>query len=219
MRDKIKAVIFDMDGVLLDNNDWHLKSWLAYAQQREIPLRAEEAYERVFGKTNREIILEAYPDCDEETILQWSLEKEALYREMYAPHFQLAAGLQDFLEQLRKNSIPLAVASNAPMENIRFTLETGAIEPYFSAIVWAGMVERPKPHPDVYLKASSLLGFSPTVCLVIEDSPTGIRAASAAGCLSLGITSTYKREELRLFTNHIADNFSEITRLLFPSDS
>jgi HAD superfamily hydrolase (TIGR01509 family) len=219
MRENISAVIFDMDGVLLDNNDWHLRSWLAYAEKRNIPLKAEDAYTRVFGKTNREIILEAFPDCDENTISAWSLEKEALYREMYQPHFALPEGLRDFLELLQEKKIPMAVASNAPMENIRFTLDSGMLNSFFDVLVWADLVERPKPHPDIYLKASSLLGFEPSQCLVIEDSPTGIRAALAAGCIPLAITSTYQQEELAAYTSLIAGSFPEISRYLFTPGS
>ena len=219
MRDGIRAVIFDMDGVLLDNNDWHLRSWLAYAEKRNIPLKPEDAYTRVFGKTNREIILDAFPHCDESTIRAWSHEKEALYREMYQPHFALPEGLRDFLEVLQEKKIPMAVASNAPIENIRFTLEGGNIEPFFDVLVWADLVERPKPHPDIYLKASSMLGFDPSDCLVIEDSPTGIRAALSAGCVPMAITSTYKHEELIAYTNLIAGSFPEISSYLFTPGS
>jgi HAD superfamily hydrolase (TIGR01509 family) len=219
MRDSIKAVIFDMDGVLLDNNDWHLKSWLAYAEKRNIPLKPEDAYTRVFGKTNREIILEAFPDSEESTIQVWSQEKEALYREMYKPHFKLPEGLRDFLEVLQEKKIPLAVASNAPIENISFTLDGGNIAPFFDVLVWADLVERPKPHPDIYLKTSSMLGFEPSECLVIEDSPTGIRAALSAGCVPLAITSTYKHEELIAYTSLIAGSFPEISRHLFNPGS
>ena len=219
MKEMVNAVIFDMDGVILDNNDWHLKSWLAYAKTRAIPLQADEAFTRVFGKTNREIILEAYPDCDENTIQTWSLEKEALYREMYRPHFRLAEGLLPFLEKLKEQGISMGLASNAPLENIEFTLESGGIKDFFRAVVWAGMVEHPKPHPDIYLKASSMIGIPASQCLVIEDSPTGLKAAVAAGCIPMGITSTYRREDLARHTSLISGNFPEISNYLFHTGS
>lgn len=219
MREQIKAVILDMDGVILDNNDWHLRSWLAYAEKRKIPLRAEEAYTRVFGKTNQEIILEAFPDCDESTVAEWSLEKEALYREMYLPHFRLAEGLEDFLNRLKEAGIPLGLASNAPMENVRFTLENGKIAHCFDITVWAGMVDKPKPHPDIYLKTAKLLGISADCCLVVEDSPTGLLSAKAAGCIPVAITSTYDRAFLQNYSDIVTDSFSEISAILFKEDS
>ena len=219
MKKKVQAVIFDMDGVLLDNNDWHLKSWLEYANRRNIPLKAEEAYTRVFGKTNREIILDAFPGSSEETIRLWSEEKEALYREMYEPHFSLPVGLPEFLEELRSRNYRIALASNAPLSNVDFTLDHGGIRHFFDAIVWAGMVKNPKPHPDIYLKTTAMLSLEPMECLVVEDSPTGIRAALAAGCIPAGITSTYTRQQLKQYTPLVIDHFSEIPEFLFPKSA
>jgi beta-phosphoglucomutase len=216
MQNTIKAVIFDMDGVMLDNNDWHLKAWLAYAEKRSIPLKAEEAYTRVFGKTNKEIILEAYPDTDEKTIEEWSLEKEALYREMYEPDFALADGLKELLFQLKDRNYQIALASNAPKENVDFTLDKGGIRSFFDVILWAGVVQRPKPFPDIYQKASQLLGREASESLVVEDSPTGIMAAIAAESPVIGLSSTYTREKLRLYTPLVLDSLTEIPSLLFP---
>jgi beta-phosphoglucomutase-like phosphatase (HAD superfamily) len=77
------------------------------------------------------------------------------------------------------------------------------------------MVENPKPHPDIYIKASSLLKMNPQDCLVIEDSPTGIQSASEAYCIPMAITSTYSREELTRYTNLVSESFAEISGFLF----
>jgi beta-phosphoglucomutase len=213
-----QAVIFDMDGVVLHNNHWHLEAWLEYARRRSIPLKQEEAYTRVFGRTNREIILEAYPDTSEETIRQWSAEKEELYREMYAPHFRLAEGLEKLLQLLKQQNLKIALASNAPKENVDFALDKGNIRSFFQSILFEGMAPRPKPFPDIYLLAAKMLGLHPQECLVLEDSPTGIRAGMEAGCRVIGITSTFSRQELFRFTPEVVDAMEEITGLLFSSN-
>lgn len=213
---KVKAVVFDMDGVVLDNNPWHLEAWLAYARNREIPLEREEAFTRVFGRTNREIILQAYPHLTEEIIRKWSAEKEALYREMYAPHFRLAEGLEELLELLCSKNLKIALASNAPKENVDFALDMGGIRKYFQSVLFEGMTKRPKPAPDIYLMASQLLGLSAEECLVVEDSPTGIRAGIAAGCRVIGITSTFPRNELLELSPEAVDSLNEIPEVLFP---
>jgi beta-phosphoglucomutase len=209
------AVIFDMDGVIIHNNEWHLKSWLLFAQKLGIDLKEEEFPTRVFGKTNEEILWAAFPNQSPEQIEKWALEKEALYREMYSPFFKLADGLVDFLDALRREQIPVAVASNAPLVNVDFALDKGSIRSYFQCIMYAGLVERPKPAPDIYLESARHLGFSPDQCLVIEDSPTGLQAAKAAGCPTAAITSTYPRTELEVLSRVVFDSFAELQQRLF----
>ena len=211
----VKAVIFDMDGVVLHNNHWHLEAWLAYARRRNILLQREEVSTRVFGRTNREIILQAYPGSSEEIIQQWSAEKEELYREMYSPHFCLAEGLENLLHLLKKQDFKIALASNAPKENVDFALDKGNIRSFFQSILFEGMAPRPKPFPDIYLLAAEMLGIGPQHCLVLEDSPTGIRAGRAAGCRVIGITSTFSRQELLHFTPEVVDGMEEVSSLLF----
>lgn len=210
----MKAVIFDMDGVVLHNNAWHLEAWLQYASLRQIPLNREEAESRVFGRTNREIILAAYPDSSEEVIRQWSSEKEALYRSMYEPDFKLADGMLFLLDYLQKAGFRIALASNAPQENVDFALDKGAIRKYFEVILWEGMAERPKPFPDIYHLAAARLGVAAENCLVIEDSPTGIRAGLAAACRVIGISSTFPKEVLLKLTPEVVSTLSEIPAIL-----
>lgn len=212
---QLKAVIFDMDGVIINNNDWHLKAWLQYARQLGIPLEAHEFPTRVFGKTNEEILIAAFPEATDDQILQWSLDKESLYRELYQPHFQLAAGLPEFLEGLSRRNIPMAVASNAPKVNVDFALDEGNIRPYFKEMLYYGIVKNPKPAPDIYLEACQRLGQDPHDCYVIEDSPTGLTAALAAGCHAIAITSTFNEAHLQTLTPWVFPNFDDIGQFLF----
>jgi beta-phosphoglucomutase len=210
-KNEVKAVIFDMDGVIIDNNDWHLKAWMEYSRKLGMPLTEEEFPTRVFGKTNEEILIEAFPDADPDQILSWSLEKEALYREMYRPHFQLAPGLFEFLEQVKSAGLPMAVASNAPRVNVDFALDEGKIRDYFETYLYYGVVARPKPAPDIYLESCRRLGLDPSNCWVIEDSPTGIHAAVQAGCVAIAIASTFPADDLLRLTPHVFPNFNEIS--------
>jgi HAD superfamily hydrolase (TIGR01509 family) len=211
------AVIFDMDGVIINNNDWHLRSWMEYAQKLGIDLKPEEFPTRVFGKTNEQILAAAFPEASEAQLVAWSLEKEALYRKMYEPDFQLAEGLLDFLIRLKENKIKVAVASNAPLVNVDFALDLGKIRPYFDVVMYAGLVAKPKPAPDIYLKSAELLGKNPKECFVIEDSPTGLQAAVEAGCKPIAITSTYHEAGLRTLTNQVFSDFESIGNHVFGS--
>ncbi len=190
------GVIFDMDGVILDNNAWHKKSWLIFAEKYKFTLTDEDFDKRIYGKTNHEILRTEFPDAAEAEYDAWALEKEAMYREIYLPDFELVTGLPALLDLLRSEKIPAGVASNAPKINVDFTLDTGKIRDYFQAVVYADLVERPKPFPDIYLKTASILNRQPQNCVVFEDSLTGISAAKAAGSKVVALTTTYARRNL-----------------------
>jgi beta-phosphoglucomutase len=215
---KPAAIIFDMDGVIIHNNDWHLKSWLIFARQLGMQLTEEEFPTKVFGKTNEQILEKAFPQASENQLHAWSLEKEALYREMYSPHFQLADGLEAFLKNLKSANLKIAVASNAPLVNVDFALDLGKIRPYFDVVMYAGLVPKPKPAPDIYLKSAELLYQQPGDCYVIEDSPTGLEAARLAGCRTIAITSTYAKADLLPLADQVFDHFEEINAFLFSQN-
>jgi HAD superfamily hydrolase (TIGR01509 family) len=208
------GLVFDMDGVIVHNNDWHLKSWLQFAKKLGMDLTEADFPEKIFGKTNEQILEKAFPQAGLAQWEIWSLEKEALYREMFAPHFELAPGLLPFLEKLKAIQIPLAVASNAPLVNVDFAVNLGKIRSFFQVILYAGLVAKPKPAPDIYLKACELLGKNPKDCFVIEDSPTGLEAARLAGCQTIAITSTYPKSTLKPLANNVFDRFEEIQNFL-----
>jgi beta-phosphoglucomutase len=205
-----KGLIFDMDGVLIDSNPYHLKSWLLFAKQIGIDLKEEEFPTRVYGKTNEEILRQAFPEEKDTQIQAWSDEKEALYRTLFEPEFSLADGLVEFLEALKTLGIPMAVASNAPKANVDFALDLGGIRSYFEVVLYAGLVSRPKPAPDIYLESARRMGFQPMDCAVVEDSPTGLEASVSAGCTSIAITSTFPAADLLSYTSHIVGSFAEL---------
>lgn len=205
-------VIFDKDGVITDNNSYHFDAWQVFFQKYQVSVPAEDFHKRVFGKTNEEILVELFPGpLSQEQLEYWAEEKEAMFREIYRPHFVLTAGLHDFLEQLYKGNIPAAVATNAPQSNLDFTLDVGNIRHVFKAAITPKWVAKPKPAPDIYLKAAELLGAEPGHCVVFEDSFTGIEAARAAGCIVIGVGSTYPMEDLAKVCHHVIKDFTEIS--------
>jgi len=190
------GVIFDMDGVILDNNAWHKKSWLMFAEKYKFSLSDEDFDKRIYGKTNHEILRVQFPDATEANYDEWALEKESIYREIYLPDFELVKGLSLLLDLLKAEKIPTGVASNAPKINVDFALDTGNIRAYFDAVVYADLVPRPKPFPDIYLKTAAMLGRQPQNCVVFEDSLTGIASAKAAGAKVIALTTTYAKRNL-----------------------
>ncbi len=208
----VKAFLFDMDGVLCDNNAFHRTSWLEYARRLGKELTEDDILTKVYGKTNKEILeyVKGQP-LDADVIEHHAELKEALFRDMYRPHFCLTAGVFQFLTDAKAAGCKLAVVTNAPQSNMDFTIEMGELAPLFDARVHAAMVPNPKPAPDIYLKAAELVGVDPKDCVVFEDSLTGIRAGLAAGCRVVAIASTMPEDQLRALTPEVVKDFTQIS--------
>jgi len=191
-----------MDGVIVDSNPMHCESWVEF--NRRYGLETTEAMlHRMYGKRNDQIIRDFFGEhLPEAEVLARGRAKEELYREMVAERLEtmLVAGLREFLERYRH--LPLAVASNAEPENVEFVLEKSGLRHYFRVVVDGHQVNRPKPFPDVYLRAAELLGVTPEECVVFEDSPSGASAAVAAKMTVIGLDTTYVNLHGAVLTIH-----------------
>lgn len=188
---EIRAFLFDMDGVIVDSNHWHRESWAEYNRRHGIET-TEVMQQRMYGKRNDMIVRDFFgPHLTEAEIFAHGAAKEALYREMLAPHLEatLVPGLVPFLE--RHPNMPMAVATNAERPNVEFVLREADLDRFFPVAVDGQQVKNPKPHPDVYLRAAELLGVAPANCIVFEDSYGGVAAGLAAGMRVIGVTTTY----------------------------
>ena len=185
------ALIFDMDGVLIDSNDMHRRSWTEFNRRYGIET-TEEMHRRMYGKRNDEIVRDFFGSelTDEEAVAR-GRAKEALYREMVGGGVEklLVPGVREFLERYR--TYPMALGSNAEPENIEFLLEGAGLRGYFGAVVDGLQAANAKPHPDIYLRAAGLLGVAPADCIVFEDSHSGVAAGVAAGMRVIGIRTTF----------------------------
>jgi beta-phosphoglucomutase family hydrolase len=185
------AFIFDLDGVIVDSTALHTKVWERYLEPFGIDSTGIQ--ERMHGKRNDEIVRALFGDgLDERSVYRHGAAKEALYREMIAPQLEskLVPGIREFLQ--RFTSVPTGLASNAEPANVECILEQGGLKKYFQVVVDGDQVDRPKPHPDIYLKAAELLGVPPGSCIVFEDSITGVSAALGAGARVIGLSTTCK---------------------------
>lgn len=207
-----RAFLFDMDGVICDNNAWHRTTWLAYAEQLGKKLSEQDIETKVYGKTNAEIlafVLGRPVDADE--LHQHAESKEALFRQQYGPHFALTPGLEAFLEAAKIQDIAIGLATNAPLSNLEFTWQKGQLSRFFKVRTHAAEVTHPKPAPDLYLLCAERLGVAAAQSVVFEDSLTGIRAARAAGAKVVGVASTISEAVLAPLCNKVITDFSQIT--------
>jgi beta-phosphoglucomutase family hydrolase len=194
---KVNAAIFDLDGTLIDNNTYHLQSWLQYLKDKNREMTEEEYKANVNGRTNKDVIEYIYQrKMDDKEAMKYAHEKEAIYRQLYAPYIKPVAGLLELLEKLRSLSIPMAIATSGIQVNIDFLFEHIPIRSYFDVIVNSAHISKGKPDPEIYIKTAELLKVSPAECLVFEDAVVGINSAKAAGMKVVGVLTTHKAEEL-----------------------
>ena len=194
---KTKAVIFDLDGTLIDNNSYHRQTWEKYLEKIGKQISEEEFNAHMNGRTNADAVKYIFgKETSEEEATKYTLEKEALYREIYQPFIKPVPGLIDFLETLKSKNIPMAIATSGIQPNIDFMFENIPIEKYFTAVVNSSHIKKGKPDPEIYLKVASLLNVQPKNCLVFEDAVVGIKSAKAAGMKVIAVATTQPKEEL-----------------------
>lgn len=204
------AVIFDMDGVLVDSNPYHKRCIREFCQTHDLHLTEHDLLERVYGRTNRQWLTNLFGELPPEQLKKYADEKEAHYRRIYADDIQPVTGLIGLLDELERVKIPKAIGTSAPVENVDFTLDMTGLRKYFSIILDERFVSRGKPDPEIYLRTASALGLSPSACIVIEDSLSGLEAAQAAGSVTIAITTTHTYNEVQ-HANLVIRDFTELS--------
>lgn len=195
MGDKIKAVIFDMDGTMVDNMMVHHRAWQRKLTQLGLEMDLEQVRQEIHG-VNKQILQrlfgDRFTDEDRERIAR---EKEEEYRKIFKDELKLIDGLDGFLEVLKSENLPMGIGSAAPVENVDFVLDELGIRDLFKVVKHAGDVKKGKPDPEIYLKVAADMGVNPEDCVVFEDTPTGALAGSAAGCKVIVILNTHEKAE------------------------
>jgi len=203
------VLIFDMDGVIVDNHIWHFDAWVEFGKRHGLTITREE-FGRYFGSTNELVLKSLFGNSiTKKEIIAMGNEKEAIYRELYRPLIKAVDGLPEFLQYASKKGIHMALATSAPFENVKFTLEETGLESYFSVITDSSMVTLGKPDPQVYLITAAKLGVQPSECIVFEDSVPGILSAKNAGMHIIGVATTHTSEELSKYVDKIIVNFRD----------
>jgi beta-phosphoglucomutase family hydrolase len=206
------AAIFDMDGTLIDNTPFHFISWQAlFRKYNKGELSRHTYYTEISGVPIMETLKRIFGAGYDDAFLQGLLrEKEEFYRKEYAPHLVAIKGLENFLSELKNDGVKIAMATSATEEDVDFVLNKIPIRGDFDIIVNSTMVTRPKPDPQIFLKAAELLNVQPERCIVFEDSLAGIRAANAAGIKVVGITTGHPASELRR-VDMVINDYTKLT--------
>jgi len=204
-----KVAIFDMDGVLMNNNPWHIQAWITFAEKYGLSITPEEV-ETHFGNTNRDYLTFLFgKELPPDEMEKMAEEKEQIYRSLCEKYIQPLNGLIRFLEELKKYHFGIALATGGPLSNVQFVMDKLKTGHLFDVYVYDSMVKRGKPDPELFLKAAELLGADPRNCVVFEDSVHGIEAARRASMLPVGINTSGNREKLKN-ASLVVNDFSEI---------
>jgi beta-phosphoglucomutase-like phosphatase (HAD superfamily) len=190
------AFIFDIDGTIIDSMGFHQRSWEVFLARRGVPAAGEDFFRRTAGRTGVEVMRELFGPLADADARSFVSEKEAIYRELFAPEFREIAGFTAFARNAKSAGLRLACATAGDPENIAFALGGLALQEFFDAAVGAHDVARGKPEPDLFLLAAARLGVEPGECLVFEDAPLGLEAARRAGMRAVAIASTLAADEL-----------------------
>jgi beta-phosphoglucomutase family hydrolase len=193
---EIKAVIWDMDGVIADSGRYHLAAWQEIFDKRGVKFTAED-FKHIFGLRNDNIIRNTLgKELTKAEVRTIATEKEETFRRMAGRKIKPLPGALELIKSLKKQGFSMAIASSAPTENIELVTGTLGIAGCFQALVTGHDVTEGKPNPRVFLVAAQRLGVEPESCVVIEDAVAGVTAAKSAGMYCLAVTNTHSRQKL-----------------------
>ncbi|RJQ38972.1 MAG: HAD family phosphatase [Dehalococcoidia bacterium] len=191
-----RAVIWDMDGVICDSGDCHHLAWNRVMARWGIAV-SEEVFRSGFGTRTDAFIRCLVGDMVPEAHIQKiALFKERFFRRIARGHIEPLPGVVPLLGSLRSAGYRMALASSAPLANIRLTIHELDITVFFEAVVSGDDVTDGKPSPQIFRLAAQKLGVYPRDCLVIEDAAVGVTAAHRAGMAALAVTNTLSARQL-----------------------
>lgn len=194
---KLKAVLFDIDGTLLDNNDYHKRAWMKYLKGEGKEISDDEFKDKISGRTNLDAVQHIYDkEMSEEEAEKYYLKKEEIYRTLYEPHIAPIKGLIGFLKELQQQNITMALATSGIQVNIDFMFEHVPIKQYFKTIIQSKDIKNGKPDPEIFIKTAEALGIPAANCVVFEDSTSGVEAGKAAKMKVVALTTTHTPKEL-----------------------
>ena len=217
----LRAVIFDFNGILVDDEPIHLEIFQKVLKEEGIPLTEKDYYARYLGFDDRGAFRAVFQDhgrkLDDAALAELIERKADYYRASIGQRTVIFPGVKELIPTLAAR-FPLAVASGALRDEIELILQSAGLKNYFQVIVSANDVKEGKPQPEIFVKALQWLNRSlgnaapiaPSECLVIEDSKEGIAGARRAAMRCLAVTNSHPAEELRS-ADAVVTSLAEVT--------
>lgn len=196
MPSAIQAVIWDLDGVVIDSADEHRLAWQRLAREEGVTFTDADFWS-TFGKRNDDIIPQFWGSLSAEQLKALADRKEAYFRELIRERAVPLPGAMELMRELHEAGFAQALASSTPIENIQLISDVLGLKRYLSVLVSGETVARGKPAPDIFLKAASELHMHSSWCVVIEDAVAGVQAAHAAGMRCIAVVGNRDLPGLR----------------------
>lgn len=209
----LKAVLFDMDGVIVDTEPLHKKAYFLMFDQFNIEV-SNKLYESFTGQSTINVCRQL---CDifglennPEDLLQY---KRKVFTDLFYndPSLKLIDGVLDIIQDYHNNGLTLVLASSASMGTINNVFKRFELDQYFKAKISGADLKASKPHPEIFEKAAQLAGYPQQNCLVIEDSTNGIKAAKAAGSYCVGFDSLHSKNQDYTLADYVVSTFKDIS--------
>ena len=193
----VQALIFDMDGTMIDSMPWHAQSWISFTQRHGLMIDIADVMRRTTGLTGLECMRELFQrdmsDDEARTLLE---EKEALYRALYAPVMAEVAGFTAFTQQAVAHGLKTGVGTAGDRHNIAFVLSHLNLPTPPHAVVGGDEGLPGKPDPAIFLEVARRMNTPAQACIVFEDAPYGIEAARRAGMRAVAVCTSHTAEQL-----------------------
>ena len=194
---RVGALIFDMDGTMVDSMPWHARAWVEFARRRGLAVDVPDLMRRTTGRTAFECACELMGrTVSEGEAAQITLEKETIYRELFGPEFREVRGFRRFARDAASRGLKIAVGTAGDRHNIAFAMDKLQMDPAPLAIVGGDEGLPGKPQPDIFLEVARRIGADPARCIVFEDAPFGIEAAQRGGMHAVAVCSSHTADEL-----------------------
>jgi len=223
----LRAVIFDFDGVITDSEILHLRAFNQVLARHGMEITKEDYYKDYLGLTDLDLlnllVNESLLKADAREIVNLAEQKKQVFEKLAKAEGSIIEGVQDFLQMLKQNNIPMAICSGALLTEIELILEEGRLRSFFEVIVSAEQVKKGKPNPEGLLLTLQKLNSNvipaqagiqnpilPNHCIVIEDSHWGLEAAKAAGMHTVAITNSYDADQLAM-AEKVVTQLSELS--------
>lgn len=209
---KIKGVVFDMDGTMIDNAAYHIKTWQEFCKKYNLKFDLNTYQNKYSGGTNDLILPDLFgKKLTLKEIEKYAKEKEALYRKIYKPFIREVNGLSNLVKKIKTSKLKIAVATSSIDENRDFALkQLGFKKEDFDVIIGPSQVKNKKPEPEIYLKTARLLKIDPQYLVAFEDSPKGVQSAKSAGLTVYALLTSHTKEDLHL-ADEVIEDFNEVS--------
>jgi beta-phosphoglucomutase len=208
------ALIWDMDGVLVDSGEAHYEAWKALFDELGLPITPEQV-SSTLGMSNMPILrMWLGPDVPAARLAELADRKERYFRDLVNEHVQILPGVLKWLERARHRGYRQAVASSAPMANIVAIVQTLGLGDAFDLIISGARLPASKPDPAIFLQSALGLGCSAAQSIVIEDSTVGVEAACRAGMACVAVTNTRPAAELTA-ASLVVDSLEDLPANIF----